>query len=1569
MHCESTQVNGDQHGLRTFGFGMTGHNGRNIAIKVPIQESTWSLKLQDDWGEGEGGYVAIQAKYGLSDISTSQIDKFLSGSDNIDVFKGRVLVSSRNIAKNGEQKLEHATPRCQILRLDEIDSWVEDWRPLIPRRINELEIKFPKHELRPYQRDAVNAIAANFVEHDRGKLILPCGTGKSFVALKAAEQIAGVGTAVLYLVPSISLMNQTMREWSRHRTIEHQYVGICSDPTTGRDSDRQKESYALGQFSELCMPVTTEEEKITEALQKPVPQDKMRVVFSTYQSSPKVMGAMKAPSSQSFRFELAICDEAHRTTGIENTEDGSGASKTKPFQLIHEDSSIRVKKRLYMTATPRVFAENIRKRMQESSFDGQSYSMDDEAIYGDEAYRMSFADAIDGKWLSDYRVVVIGVSEEDYHRRAKQNPIRFFDKDGEETSKIVDAATVVRLAGSWDALATPDSQELRADRDLGELPDEGGLHARSAIAFTSRIKDSKTTEELWGRVADWHQSTGPSGNDDQRYLRLQVNHLDASTPSSKRNVLIEALRHADQSGKCQILTNVGVLSEGVDVPALDAIVFLQSRSSPVDVTQAVGRVMRRSEGKTFGYVVIPIVVPEFPVRASDQDVEHYLDVSDFKPVWDVVRALRSHDERIDHMLEARTMPIELRIPVGPIGGNGGGEGTSVKEYDLLDLAMPKMNEKFGSLMLDVCGDRHMYPGWGSRAGGACKQIELGLDTLIENDEHVKSEFNSFHKSLQKSVSPDITYDMTVRMVSQHLVTVPVFDELFGDSHFADRNPITQSMKTIQRTLETKGATFDREREPLTRAYRMMNNAFKEAKDPTKRLDVLRAIFDGFFREAMPDEVKTMGIAYTPIEVVDFMIRFVDLLCRQQFGYGLTARGVHILDPFVGTGTFLAHLLECKDSEGEYIIRDEDLSIKYTKEMHANELVLLAYYIAALKIEETKHRRSMAISKATEARFFPYEPFEHIVWGDTFHMSREIDKRRDLFGELEHNSLRAQDQLDAPIRVILGNPPWSSGKDDASESGSNVTYEKLSDRVSDTYSFASQEILKGRLGGNAGGNLFVKAFRWATDRIFANTQEEPCVIAFVSPNSLTDGTSLVGMRKVLREEFTDIYVVNLRGNAYKAGLERKIENDNVFGQSSRNGVQVTFLVRDPKKDQAKPAALHYAMVPEYSSLDEKFSWLKGICDPENESFVDVPVTPRHDWIDLQNPEYETLMEVCKPAKANNEEFVVKRHVSGVKTNLDVYAYDFSRTALEAKVRKLIGVFNACAEKLRSSGYNDEIFAELTGTSAIDRIKWTDTLKNSLRRGKVLQFDPSKIREVLYRPFTKCYLYEDWDILSAGKSAAQLFPQPTEQKYSEGGGAQYSSERHSNYHSLSSREKSSSTSDSQDEEVALSSSSNPSTSTVQSLTERDIRRKSLRRSAHDQSNEDLRDIPTLENPPPPPPQIRRSSSSPARPTKRYTDASQPTLDSTFAQLEQHSLAESSTDDPNEQRKQHGIRGAGDEYYARSSMYKRFATDSYDPLPSIVIASPSSTSSGAVYSSKKLCDLHLIAPTQASRIFRIF
>ena len=360
------------------------------------------------------------------------------------------------------------------------------------------------------------------------------------------------------------------------------------------------------------------------------------------------------------------------------------------------------------------------------------------------------------------------------------------------------------------------------------------------------------------------------------------------------------------------------------------------------------------------------------------------------------------------------------------------------------------------------------------------------------------------------------------------------------------------------------------------------------------------------------------------------------------------------------------------------------------------------------------------------------------------------------GSIGHNTARARSQHELPIQVIVGNPPWSAGQKSSGDDNPRREYPHVEQRVRDTYGRRHREVTGKAPGGNSGGNLYVQAIRWASDRLNQPSSDTPGVVAFIHPNSLSNATSLAGMRATLREEFTDVYVVNLLGDAMKSGDEFRREGDKLFGAGSRNGVQITVLVRNPNKDQGTPATLHYACVPEYSTLQQKFDWLERIGDVTSDEFKTVPVNEAHDWVNITDGTFNNLLPVCAVgAEQHKGESAVNAHASGVKTNCDTYVYSFSRDELVTRMKTLIDAYQDAYELHHRLGFSLAECTENNELSLAD-IKWTDTLKGSLRKGEEITFDESRIREVLYRPFTKLWLYEDHRILSSVKTVSAMFP---------------------------------------------------------------------------------------------------------------------------------------------------------------------------------------------------------------------
>ncbi|MYH55842.1 MAG: DEAD/DEAH box helicase, partial [Acidimicrobiia bacterium] len=1264
----------------------------------------------DEYG---GGLCAIQCKFYKGRVSTGDVNKFVANSIK-EEWRARIFVATSDYTQHARRTLVEA--KVEIITGGDLDTWpVGDWRELItkPDTIT-LPWGMERHIPRHHQEEALEAIQSGLFGPeggDLGRVLMPCGSGKSEVGLWAAERNVGLGRRVLYLVPSIALMSQTMRTWANQQNpdIPHRYLAVCSDSKAARDPEDID-------LAELAMPVTTKPQAIASELKREA-FEAMTVVFSTYQSLPMVCEAqdLGAPI-----FDLVICDEAHRTTGIEDSSGNEGL-----FQLVHDRDRLDAHRRLFMTATQRLYASGWKKRAG-----GEVYSMDDESLYGPILYQQSFRDAINADLLTDYEVVVIAYSE--------QHQIDTYDKywkgyqDKNPNLKIpktqkLNAEDWVNLVGCWDALSDPVSIGLDRQDPAGTL--NPYYTCRRAIAFTNTIASSKKVERHWRNICDTYQEERA-----REYRKpvalLDVEHIDGKQNAFQRAQKVQWLRGLDQpEGTIRVLTNARCLSEGVDIPALDAVLFLAPRQSEIDIVQAVGRVMRKAEGKDKGYIVIPVLVPEGETLYS----EEYLRSSNFQQMWKVCRALRAHDERFDALINspglAGTIPISV---IGPW----------VEKLPYPE--MPGLLPQIASVMVDQVGDRHYWPSWGRNAAGVYQKVVQEVDRKTREGAG-KATLDRFTEGMCKTVIPAFERRDAIEMVAQHAVTIPVFDAFFADHSFREENPISRHLNTVLTELQNQaGVNFDQLIQPLKRSYDRIATVFEDVSedaDPdAAKLQILQDVYEGFFKSAIPEVVKRLGIVYTPVPLVDFMLRSAEAAVQKHFGKSLGDPGVEILDPFTGTGTFLSRLLAISGRDGQPLISDDHVAHKYLSEMHAGEMVLLAYYIAALKIEQSASSRGVFDNG--------YRPFEGIVLRDTFTGSQEGQF------DLGNNPARALEQDARTIRVILGNPPWSAGQKDAGDDNPNRRNPHIEERVRETYSKYHRQVTGRAPGGSSGGNLYVQSLRWATDRLGDPTDPDnrQGVVAFIHPNSLATGTALAGMRACLREEFDHLYVINLRGDAYKSGEEFQKEGDKIFGGGSRNGVQITVAVRSPDHNPSSPGSLHYAQVPEYSTLEKKFAWLDRLGDVTGDEFKPVPINDRHDWVNLTDGTFQDLLPVCETH--NTPRAIVPAHASGVKTNCDTYVYSFSREKLIDKIKTLIDAYEE-ARGLRELG---EPLEDVTENFQPENIKWTDTLKNSLKKGEPLQFDEARIREVLYRPFTKLWLYEDHRILSSVKTISALFPKP-------------------------------------------------------------------------------------------------------------------------------------------------------------------------------------------------------------------
>ena len=1259
--------------------------------------------------EHDGGHCAIQCKCYQpgTRLQMGHLNNFIAASAR-EPFTRRLFVDTGDEwGPNARKTIIGLKPECQVLRFGDLASRPVDWPDLVRSEPEALAWRHEPYSLRRHQQAAFDDVTGSFGNHDRGKLVMACGTGKTFTALRIAESIAGVSGRALYLVPSISLLQQSMREWAEQQAVPHSYIGICSDTRAGRTDEDAP-------IQELEIPVTTDPKVIYRALQV-TRSDAMTVVFSTYHS----LGIVEEAQDQGApAFDLVLCDEAHRTTGIDKPGD-----KTSPFVLVHDGKRIRAKRRLYMTATPRLYTQAA--KVKASRHDVEVFSMDDEVTYGPEFHRLPFSRAVGQNLLADYKVVVFALSE-DRVDKAMQSSLA---GDGKKIA-LTDRAKIV---GCWEALQNPegryatrpgDDSGTGSDRHSGNGP---GRRLKRAIAFTNTIISSKRLERYWGGIVE--DAVGLlSERERPDAFRCEVKHVDGQHHALDRKGRIDWLK-GDTLGACRILSNARCLSEGIDVPALDAVLFMSSRNSQVDIVQAVGRAMRKSPGKEYGYIILPVTVPAGtdPAKALDNNER-------FAAVWGVLRALRSHDDRFDaeiNQIDLNRTPTQRIIFGGD--GTGGREGVDadglprpgVLPFPPLDLPPGAIYAK----IVEKCGDRKYWETWAKDVADIFLRLTGRIENLLANPENdaLREWFDAFRGELRVSINDSITRDNAIEMMAQHILTRPVFEALFEHYDFAGSNPVARALDALRNDFGEFG--LENETRDLESFYESVRMRARGLDNSQARQRVLMELYEKFFATALKKEADRLGIVYTPVEVVDFILASADHALQREFGRSLSDVGVHVLDPFTGTGIFLVRLIQSA------LIADEDLSRKYRKELHANEIVLLAYYIAAIHIEEAFHGR-----RGGECS---YEPFEGIALTDTFNLHTE---RTSGFPKewLPDNSERVERQQNTPIHVIVGNPPWSSGQKSADDDNPNLRYPEINSRIAETYVARSKGMRRGLY------DTYKQAIRWASDRI-----GDRGVVALVTNGSWIDGNVDSGVRACLVEEFSSIYVMNLRGNARTSGDLRRAEGDNIFGQGSRAPVAITILLRNPDASH-EGCRIFYRDIGGYLKRGEKLAILN---DAGSIAGVDEwqTITPdkHNDWVGQRDESFQALYAMgTKAAKAGKEDdSIFKLFSSGYKTGRDAYLYNFSESACASNAQAMVDEYRSA---LAVRDEHPEYTVGDVAKKYSNNTKWDQGLRRRLARREKIQYTAQKVYPVQYRPFIKQHGYVDHRVSWSKYQQDSIFP---------------------------------------------------------------------------------------------------------------------------------------------------------------------------------------------------------------------
>ena len=1288
----------------------------------------------------DGTYWAIQAKcYGKDKLAERDVATFLGYAGIRDTYQHLMIADTTPGGWTGNlAKVVRGTDVSkEIVRLsldDVLESNLE-WDGFA------LGVEYDSsnrevHDLRKHQIEARAGIVEKLAENDRCCVFMACGTGKTLMALRTAEEMCPGGT-VLFLAPSISLVSQSMREWSDQvRGRINPYV-ICSDATASSVSD---ESY--GTLMDVPFPATTNPHTIAARF-RPAP-GALNVVFSTYQSIDRVHEAQELGLPE---FDLCFCDEAHRTTGVIDGESS--------FRKIHDPSYVRARKRVYMTATPRIFGEDAKKKAKEGTV--EIASMDDQSMFGPVAYRLSFGKAVSRGLLTDYKIVVMKISESMVSSTMQRLSTR--------SDLTLDMPDVAKFLGCWKALFDrrhgADYLDDALGRDDSAEVAEDGRTLRHAIAFAASIRASKALSGEFQTIVDTYLDTiakeADSGEEADvqqlveanRRVRVALDHVDGTMSSDVRREKLEWLAAEEGEDTCHILSNARCLAEGVDVPALDAIIYLSSRKSKIDIIQSVGRVMRvppdeeARRRKRFGYIIIPVFVP-----AGTDETLALSASEDYRVVWDVVRALRSHDERLDAVINAgnfddtraleRIVEVEVldesklkradKRParehrVGEAEKTGAGSAPTELPLDWETDDIPALARAIRAQIVRRCGTKIYWSEWTGRVAHItsvrCEQIAR----LVHEDEAVAKSFAEFLAGIRDSLNDGFDERRAIETLAQHEVTRPIFVALFDNEEVVSNNPITRGLDRALESLYEAGLPRSTDDLELAEVYSSVRDQVRALTTDASRQQLVKEIYNEFFKAAFKETSDALGIVYTPVEVVDAQLHMVQRALRREFGLSLGDEGVHVLDGFAGTGTYVCRLIE-----DESLISDEELPYKYVHDLHSNEIVPLAATIMDINIEQSYHARVGG----------EYVPFPGALLTDTFQMSEEGDTIDDrVFTE---NAERVIEQKQADIRVIVGNPPYSVGQDSANDNNQNEKYPNLDARIAQTYVARTQATNK-----NALYDSYVRAFRWASDRI-----GDSGIVCFVSNGGWIRGNAFDGFRRSLVKEFSSIYIFNLRGNQRASNWRE--EGGKIFDAGAQVPVAIAMLVKN--QASSGEGVVRYFQSADFASREEKLRALTEVVpvDPVWETIIP---NEHGDWLDQRDDSFTSFVPLGLENKLGKQPCgLFEGYSRGFETDRDPWVYNFSKSELSKSVKTTLSCYATEMKRLEEAGGADDLLGFLNKDDK--RISWSRTLRNKAARGINMRYDAASIRTGSYRPFCKQYVYASQNLADYPGQQLSFYP---------------------------------------------------------------------------------------------------------------------------------------------------------------------------------------------------------------------
>ncbi|GAA7399791.1 DEAD/DEAH box helicase family protein [Helicobacter pylori] len=1274
-----------------------------------------SIKLWNDWelrnNESDRGidiviqtaskeYIAVQCKFHQNSISLNDISTFLAKLHNGvgEVrFKKGIIISTSNLTSVALKEIEQTRSAGKDIDIISEEDFIYsriDWEKFDPMQTQGEIPLCDKKKPRSHQTEAINATKEYFSDpkNARGKLIMACGTGKTYTSLKIMEALDPKIT--LFLAPSIALLSQTFREYAQEKSEPFYASIVCSDDKVGKSKNEDNDDI---NFSELPIKPSTRLEDILSVYEKAQKENKRFIIFSTYQSALRIQEAQRMGLNE---IDLIICDEAHRTVGAmysSNERDDKNA-----FTLCHSDENIKAKKRLYMTATPKVYSESSKAKAKEK--DNVIYSMDDADTFGEEIYTLNFERAIALDLLTDYKVIILAVRKENLSgvTNSVNKKISQLEAKGTKLDKkLINNEFVCKIVGTHKGLAKQDlivlDEKNKEDNDLKDKKDT--FVSQRAISFCKSIQTSKNIKDSFETIMECYDEELKKKS--FKSLQISIDHIDGTMNCKVRLEKLENLNQF-QPNTCKVLSNARCLSEGVDVPALDSVIFFDGKSAMVDIIQAVGRVMRKAKRKKRGYIILPIALEESEIKNLDEAVNN----TNFKNIWKVLKALRSHDPSL---VDEATFKEKIKIFGSDDGKKQDDEKTLFDAILLQDLADAVYN-----VMPTKLGDRNYWENFTKKTGNIARTLNNRLKNIFDKNPEF---FHGFLDSLRGNIHQNIREEEALDMITSHIITKPIFDALFGDNI---QNPIAKALDKMVQKLSTLG--LEGETKDLKNLYESVKTEATHAKSQKSQQELIKNLYNTFFKEAFRKQSEKLGIVYTPIEVVDFILRATNGILKKHFNTDFNDKNITIFDPFTGTGSFIARLL----SKDNNLISDEALKEKFSNHLFAFDIVLLSYYIALINITQAAQNRDSSLKN-----------FKNIALTDSLDYLEEKNDKGvfKFFEDLKENKDIKDTLAGQNIRVIIGNPPYSAGAKSENDNNQNLSHPNLEKLVSEKYGKNSTS----RNVGKTTRDTLIQSIRMASDVV-----KDKGVVGFVVNGSFIDSKSADGFRKCVAQEFSHLYVLNLRGNQRTSGEVSKKEGGKIFDSGSRATIAIVFFVKD---SSAPDNTIFYYEVEDYLKREAKLNLLAGFENLDLVPFRAITPNDKGDWINQRNDDFEKLIPLKRDKTLQNPS-VFDINSNGVATNRDPWVYNFSPKILTQSVQKCIDTYNADlkrfnavfreAFKQRTKGVKSgDLYKHLNDkeiTTDKTKIAWTDGLKNNLINNKNLQESSEKhVRLALYRPF--------------------------------------------------------------------------------------------------------------------------------------------------------------------------------------------------------------------------------------------